>query len=149
MASDFGDPLNLGSDRLVTINQLADIVCGVAGVTLGKRHIPGPQGVRGRNSDNIRLRRVLGWEPQVTLEKGVAETYQWIEDQVRQHLEMRRCCELTRHEALTPQDFVAQTSSASDFVQLSLPNPSSGGASTATAPGGGARTSRARRCSAA
>jgi len=86
MASDFGDPLNLGSDRLVTINQLADIVCGVAGVTLAKRHIPGPQGVRGRNSDNTRLRHVLGWEPQVALETGVGQTYKWIEDQVKQRL---------------------------------------------------------------
>jgi nucleoside-diphosphate-sugar epimerase len=86
MASDYGEPLNLGSDRLVTINQLADIVCGVAGVTLGKRHIPGPQGVRGRNSDNTRLRQVLAWEPRVTLESGVAQTYRWIEDQVKQRL---------------------------------------------------------------
>jgi GDP-D-mannose 3', 5'-epimerase len=86
MASDHGEPLNLGSDRLVTINQLADIVCKIAGVTLRKRHIPGPQGVRGRNSDNTRLRRVLGWEPQTSLEEGVAQTYRWIEQQVQQKL---------------------------------------------------------------
>ena len=86
MASDHGEPLNLGSDRLVTINQLADIVCKVAGVTLRKRHIPGPQGVRGRNSDNTRLRRVLGWEPQISLEEGVAQTYRWIENQVQARL---------------------------------------------------------------
>jgi GDP-D-mannose 3',5'-epimerase len=86
MASDYAAPLNLGSDRLVTINQLADIVCSAAGVTLGKRHIPGPQGVRGRNSDNSRLRQVLEWEPRITLEHGVAQTYQWIEDQLKQRL---------------------------------------------------------------
>jgi nucleoside-diphosphate-sugar epimerase len=72
MASEHGEPLNLGSDRLVTINQLADIVCKIAGVTLRKRHIAGPQGVRGRNSDNTRLRQVLGWEPGISLEEGVA-----------------------------------------------------------------------------
>ena len=83
MRSDYHDPLNLGQDRLVTINQLADLVCDAAGVTLGKRHIPGPQGVRGRNSDNTRLKRVLGWEPHVSLEDGLARTYAWIEAQVQ------------------------------------------------------------------
>ena len=86
MASAYSEPLNLGSDRLVTINQLADIVCDVAGVTLAKRHIPGPQGVRGRNSDNSRLRKVLEWEPRIALEQGVAQTYKWIEEQVKQRL---------------------------------------------------------------
>jgi len=89
MASDHGEPLNLGSDRLVTINQLADIVCELAGVSLRKRHIPGPQGVRGRNSDNTRLRRVLGWEPRISLEEGVGQTYHWIEQQVQQKLTTR------------------------------------------------------------
>ena len=83
IASDFHDPLNLGQDRLVTINQLADLVCAAAGVKLGKRHIPGPQGVRGRNSDNTKLKEVLGWEPRVSLEEGLARTYAWIEQQVR------------------------------------------------------------------
>jgi nucleoside-diphosphate-sugar epimerase len=86
MASDHHEPLNLGQDRLVTINQLADIVCGVAGVTLGRRHVPGPQGVRGRNSDNTRLRQVLGWEPRISLEEGLRRTYEWIEAQVRRTL---------------------------------------------------------------
>jgi GDP-D-mannose 3', 5'-epimerase len=86
MASDFHDPLNLGQDRLVTINELADLVCAVAGVTLGKKHVAGPQGVRGRNSDNTKLRQVLGWEPVVSLEEGLAKTYAWIEGQVRQQL---------------------------------------------------------------
>jgi GDP-D-mannose 3',5'-epimerase len=84
MASTYHEPLNLGQDRLVTINQLADIVCGIAGVSLRKRHVPGPQGVRGRNSDNSRLRDVLGWEPRIPLEDGLARTYAWIEAQVRE-----------------------------------------------------------------
>ena len=86
IASDHHEPINLGQDRLVTINQLADIVSDIAGVTLGKRHIPGPQGVRGRNSDNTTLRKVLGWEPQIALEDGLARTYSWIEQQVRQQM---------------------------------------------------------------
>jgi nucleoside-diphosphate-sugar epimerase len=83
MKSDYSEPLNLGQDRLVTINQLADIIAGVAGVRIRKKHVPGPQGVRGRNSDNTRLREVLGWEPQISLEKALAETYAWIERQVK------------------------------------------------------------------
>ena len=86
MASSYHDPLNLGQDRLVTIDQLADIVSKIAGVTLGKRHVPGPQGVRGRNSDNTRLREVLGWEPRISLEEGLRKTYSWIEQQVRLQL---------------------------------------------------------------
>jgi len=86
MASDYREPLNLGQDRLVTINQLADIVCEAAGVTLVKRHVPGPQGVRGRNSDNTRLRDVLKWEPRISLEEGLGRTYVWIEEQVRRSL---------------------------------------------------------------
>ena len=90
MASDYPEPLNLGQDRLVTINQLADIVSGVAGVQLRKRHVPGPQGVRGRNSDNTRLERVLGWTPRISLEEGLARTYAWIEEQVRLQLASAR-----------------------------------------------------------
>jgi nucleoside-diphosphate-sugar epimerase len=86
MRSDFHQPLNLGQDRLVTINQLADMVAGIAGVRIIKKHVPGPMGVRGRNSDNTLLRRVLGWEPQVSLEEGLTRTYAWIEEQVRARL---------------------------------------------------------------
>ena len=86
MASDYFEPLNLGQDRLVTINELADIICAAAGVDLEKIHVPGPQGVRGRNSDNSRLRRVLGWEPEITLEEGLKRTYDWIEAQVKEKL---------------------------------------------------------------
>ncbi|MFQ5804385.1 MAG: NAD-dependent epimerase/dehydratase family protein [Candidatus Methylomirabilales bacterium] len=83
MQSDYHEPLNLGQDRLVTINQLADIIAHIAGIRIVKKHVPGPQGVRGRNSDNTRLRQVLGWEPEISLEEGLARTYAWIEDQVR------------------------------------------------------------------
>jgi GDP-D-mannose 3',5'-epimerase len=82
MRSDYHDPLNLGQDRLVTINQLADIIADAAGIEIVKKHVPGPQGVRGRNSDNARLREVLGWEPAISLEQGLATTYAWIEEQV-------------------------------------------------------------------
>jgi nucleoside-diphosphate-sugar epimerase len=81
--SDFADPLNLGSDRLVTINQLVDIVEGIAGIKLKRIYNLGaPKGVRGRNSDNTRIRSVLGWEPSITLEEGMAKTYAWIYDEL-------------------------------------------------------------------
>ncbi len=86
MRSDYREPLNLGQDRLITINQLADMVANIAGIQISKKHIAGPQGVRGRNSDNTRLREVLGWEPQISLEEGLAQTYAWIEEQVRHKL---------------------------------------------------------------
>ena len=81
--SDYAEPLNLGQDRMVTINQLVDIVAEAANVDVVKKHIDGPQGVRGRNSDNTRLREVLGWEPEISLEEGLARTYAWIEGQVQ------------------------------------------------------------------
>ncbi|HKZ07042.1 MAG TPA: NAD-dependent epimerase/dehydratase family protein [Methylomirabilota bacterium] len=85
MESQYADPLNLGQDRMVTINELVDIVAGIAGKRVYKQHdLEKPQGVRGRNSDNTRLREVLGWEPSVSLEEGLARTYQWIAGQLRQ-----------------------------------------------------------------
>jgi nucleoside-diphosphate-sugar epimerase len=86
MLSEHGEPLNLGQDRMVTIDELADMVAGVAGVAIVKKHVPGPQGVRGRNSDNTRLRQVLGWEPAISLEEGLARTYAWVERQVADRL---------------------------------------------------------------
>ena len=87
MHSDYKLPLNLGQDRLVTINQLADIIAKIAGISIEKKHIEGPQGVRGRNSDNTRLREVLGWEPTISLEEGLTQTYKWIEAEVKIKLE--------------------------------------------------------------
>jgi GDP-D-mannose 3',5'-epimerase len=84
MASEYREPLNLGSDRLVTINELVDIVAKIAGKNIKKKHdLTKPQGVRGRNSDNTRLRQVLGWEPQIPLEVGLEKTYKWIESELR------------------------------------------------------------------
>jgi GDP-D-mannose 3', 5'-epimerase len=86
MRSSYGEPLNLGQDRLISINELADLVAAAAGISITKVHVPGPQGVRGRNSDNTRVRDVLGWEPQTSLEAGIARTYEWIEQQVAQRI---------------------------------------------------------------
>jgi GDP-D-mannose 3', 5'-epimerase len=82
MRSDYSEPLNLGQDRMVSINQLAEMIASIAGIDVFLKHVPGPQGVRGRNSDNTRLREVLGWQPEITLEEGLARTYRWIEEQV-------------------------------------------------------------------
>lgn len=79
MRSDYGLPLNLGTDELVTIDELVDIVSHAAEKTLVKRHdLSKPQGVRGRNSDNSRLREILGWEPKIHLREGIVPTYAWI-----------------------------------------------------------------------
>ncbi len=84
MSSSYGEPLNLGTDRLVTINKLVDLVCSIADKDLLKRHdLTKPQGVRGRNSDNSRLREVFGWEPSITLEHGLNITYRWIEGELQ------------------------------------------------------------------
>jgi GDP-D-mannose 3',5'-epimerase len=84
MASDYCEPLNLGTDRLVSINELINLVSDVAGKKLNKRHdLSKPQGVRGRNSDNTLLNRVLGWEPTIQLEEGLKVTYRWIESELR------------------------------------------------------------------
>ena len=86
MRSDWHDPLNLGQDRMVTINELADMISKIAGYKIRKKHVPGPQGVRGRNSDNTLLREVLQWEPRVSLEEGLRITYEWVEEQVAAEL---------------------------------------------------------------
>ncbi len=91
MRSDYRQPLNLGTDRLVTIDELVEIVARIAGKRIAKRYdSTKPQGVRGRNSDNTRLRQVLGWEPRVSLEEGLARTYAWISAQVAQAPGARR-----------------------------------------------------------
>ncbi len=83
MQSDWREPLNLGSNRLVSVDGLVDLIAKIAGKHVVKRYDPTkPQGVRGRNSDNTRLRQVLGWEPQVSLEEGLARTYRWIREQL-------------------------------------------------------------------
>lgn len=83
MRSDVTEPLNIGSHQLVTVNQLVDIVEHIAGIKLKRTHLlDAPQGVRGRNSDNSLVRKLLGWEPQTRLEDGMQKTYNWIYDQI-------------------------------------------------------------------
>jgi GDP-D-mannose 3', 5'-epimerase len=83
MASNYREPLNLGNDRLISINGLVDLVSGIAGKRLSKKHdLSKPQGVRGRNSDNTRLSEVLGWAPGIALETGLDITYKWIEGEL-------------------------------------------------------------------
>ena len=82
MRSDFVGPVNIGSDEMVTINQLVDMVSDIAGKRLDKHHVPGPLGVRGRNSDNRLIRERLQWAPSQSLRAGLERTYAWIESQV-------------------------------------------------------------------
>ena len=83
--SDWEGPVNIGSDEMVSINQLVDYVADIAGKKIEKNHIPGPTGVRGRNSDNSLIRERLGWAPSQSLREGLEKTYEWIEWQVRRN----------------------------------------------------------------
>ena len=82
MRSNFEGPVNIGSEEMVTINQLADTICVIANKKLEKRYIPGPMGVRGRTSDNRLIKEKLGWAPSGRLRAGLERTYSWIEQQV-------------------------------------------------------------------
>tara|TARA_B110000211_G_C13809462_1_gene434234 strand:- start:111 stop:710 length:600 start_codon:yes stop_codon:yes gene_type:complete len=82
MNSEFSGPVNIGSDEMVTINTLVDLVCSIENKKLSKHHIPGPLGVKGRNSDNRLIYEKLGWKPTKTLLEGLQKTYSWIKDQV-------------------------------------------------------------------
>jgi nucleoside-diphosphate-sugar epimerase len=82
LRSDFAGPVNIGSEEMVTVNQLVDLVADIAGKRIRKRHVPGPQGVRGRNSNNRLIREKLRWEPTQSLYAGLELTYRWIEQQV-------------------------------------------------------------------
>ena len=84
MESDWLEPINIGSDRLVTIDEMVDMITKIAGKNLKKKHLlDKPQGVRGRNADLTLVRKVLGWEPKVSLEEGLEKTYHWIEKMVQ------------------------------------------------------------------
>jgi len=83
MNSDFIGPVNIGSEEMVTINQLVDTAAKVAGKTVTKKHIDGPLGVRGRNSNNDLIREKLGWDYSQALEEGVRKTYNWINSQIK------------------------------------------------------------------
>jgi GDP-D-mannose 3',5'-epimerase len=89
MRSGFSGPVNIGSEEMVTINQLADIIMQIAGKRVEKRHIPGPLGVRGRNSDNRLIREKLDWAPSQPLTAGLETTYSWIERQTRSNTTKR------------------------------------------------------------
>ncbi len=83
MESDYAKPINIGSDRLVSINELADMAIKISGKKIEKTHdLTAPQGVRGRNADLTLVKKVLNWQPQVTLEDGLTRTYNWIEEQL-------------------------------------------------------------------
>lgn len=83
--STFEGPVNIGSEEMVTINQLVDLVADIAGKKIDKNHIPGPTGVRGRNSDNRLIQEMLGWQPSQSLRAGLEDTYAWIERQVHRN----------------------------------------------------------------
>ena len=82
MQSDFQEPINIGSEEMVTINQLVDVTAKVAGKIINKNHIEGPLGVRGRNSNNDLIREKLGWDYKMTLEEGIKRTYEWVSSQI-------------------------------------------------------------------
>ena len=82
MESDFTGPVNIGSDEMVTINQLVDIACSVEGKKITKKHIDGPLGVAGRNSDNKLIKDKINWAPDYPLNKGIQKTYKWIKEQI-------------------------------------------------------------------
>jgi len=83
MESEFLGPVNLGSEELISINNLAKTIMEIAGKNLKIKHVPGPTGVRGRNSDNTLAREKLGWTPKTPLREGIEKTYRWIEDQIK------------------------------------------------------------------
>ena len=85
MESDFSDPVNIGSDEMVTINQLVDIASSIEGKEITKKHIDGPLGVAGRNSDNKLIKESINWAPDYPLAKGIEKTYKWIKEQVKEH----------------------------------------------------------------
>ena len=82
MKSDFAGPVNIGSEEMVTINRLAGMIMEIAGKKLSIKHIKGPLGVRGRNSDNRLIGEKLGWKPSAPLSEGLKKTYGWIEKMV-------------------------------------------------------------------
>lgn len=86
MRSNFAGPVNIGSEEMITINQLAELIITIAGKPLGIRNVAGPTGVRGRNSDNRLIRERLGWAPSATLRHGIATTYEWIRRQMSRDL---------------------------------------------------------------
>lgn len=113
MESDFTDPINLGSDEMVDMNQMANICLKIAGKEGMKlRHVPGPEGVRGRNSDNTLIQDVLGWAPSIKLEDGLTRTYKWINEQINAEVKKG-----TKMSDLTTSQVVKQTTESLDALQ--------------------------------
>jgi nucleoside-diphosphate-sugar epimerase len=84
MQSDFYEPINIGSEEMVTINQLIEIVADISGKSVSCKHkLDAPIGVRGRNSSNDLIRRILGWDYQISLKQGLEKSYNWIENENR------------------------------------------------------------------
>ena len=86
MRSNWTGPVNIGSEEMVSINDLAKIIMEIAGVKLEIKHVPGPQGVRGRTSDNRLIKEKLGWSPKISLREGLTYTYQWIENEIKKSI---------------------------------------------------------------
>jgi GDP-D-mannose 3', 5'-epimerase len=80
--SDVREPLNIGSDEMVSMNDMAVYALDLAQKTIPIRHVPGPEGVRGRNSDNTKIKQLLGWAPSITVKDGLSRTYEWIKAQI-------------------------------------------------------------------
>ena len=81
MNSDFKEPINIGSEEMISINDLAKMVIDISGKEIDIRNIPGPVGVRGRNSNNDLIRKVLNWEPKYSLQQGMEKTFKWVSEQ--------------------------------------------------------------------
>lgn len=81
--SDVREPLNIGSEEMVSMNEMAEMALELAGKSgLNIHHIPGPEGVRGRNSDNTKIKELLGWAPSISLKEGLTKTFTWIQEQI-------------------------------------------------------------------
>jgi nucleoside-diphosphate-sugar epimerase len=112
LRSGVDEPVNIGSEEMVSINELVDLIADIAGKRIEKRHVRGPQGVRGRNSDNRLIRRRLGWAPSQPLRVGLEKTYAWIEAQVRRNV---------RPEPASRIPSAAVASFAAEFGAVALP----------------------------
>jgi len=86
MASDHPEPINIGSDEKISMNDFVAMISDIAGTPVKIRYSPGPTGVRGRNSENTQIKRVLGWAPDYSLRKGMEKAYAWVEEQVKKNI---------------------------------------------------------------